>query len=143
MSTAPQTTKAHPQPLKRRRTLWFGVLGGALAWLIHLMGAYVIAEFGCVSGYGHHLVLGLSVVAWMVVALTVAMLLVALAAALVGYRSLQPLANDQGPDDPLSPGSPDQEGRVYTARVGAIMSGLFAFVILFESVPILYYLHGC
>lgn len=45
--------------------LWFGVMGGAVAWFLHFVLAYLIAEFGCVNGWGEVHWLGLSAVAWL------------------------------------------------------------------------------
>jgi hypothetical protein len=115
--------------------LWFGLLGGALSWLVHLLAAYAAAEFGCVGGLGEHQRLGISLVAWLVLAATGATLLAALAAALVAYRSYRRLPD--APDDTAT------GAERLTAWAGVLTSGLFALVIAFESIPILYFLRGC
>lgn len=38
--------RAHPN----RWTLRFALLGGAVAWTLHLLGCYGLAEFGVLSG---------------------------------------------------------------------------------------------
>jgi hypothetical protein len=119
-----------------RARLWFGLLGGASAWTIHLFSAYAIAEFGCVGRLAERSYGSLSVVAWLEVALTVAMLLVAAAATAVAYRSEQRLRSLESTGQNLVADS-------FTARAGLLASGIFTFVILFESIPILFYLRDC
>src|SRR5919106_5097952 len=70
-----------------RGALWFGLFGGAAAWTVHLMLAYAAAEFGCVGRLGERGYLGVSMVAWLELALTVATTLAASAATVVAYRS--------------------------------------------------------
>lgn len=117
-----------------RPTLWFGVLGGAIAWTLHLMLAYATAEFGCIGRLGDQSYLGISTVAWLELALTVAMASASSAATAVAYRSHRRLhsnAETAGPDEkPI-------------ALAGLLMSGLFTLIILFESIPILFYLRAC
>ena len=135
MSTEPIADRARAGPVGPTR-LWFGLLGGAMAWLAHLMIAYTVAEFGCVASLGRYIVLGISVVAWMVLALSTVTLAVAVVATVVAYRSQQRLT-----------ALPEQEwiseGAGYAARAGWITSGLFALTIAVETLPILYYLREC
>lgn len=39
------------------RLLWFGVLGGSVAWVLHLFAAWLLVELGCAQQ--QHVVLGL------------------------------------------------------------------------------------
>jgi hypothetical protein len=119
-----------------RKALWFGLLGGAVAWTVHLLFAYVVAEFGCIGRLGESGYLGVSFVAWLELALTVATTLVAGAATAVAYcldRRLRTNAATGAEDAPMQ----------YTARAGLLASGTFTLVILFESIPILYYWNRC
>jgi hypothetical protein len=125
------------KPRVSRGALWFGLLGGGFAWLAHLISAYVIAEFGCISGLGERLGWGVTVVAWMVIGLSVLMLSIAAAATFVARRSRQRLA--QEPVGDLDDAGPE----FYMARAGFITSALFLFIILVESVPIFFYLKHC
>ena len=70
-----------------RASLWFGLFGGAIAWTIHFMSAYAVAEFGCVGKVGERIYWNISLVAWLELALTALALLVAAAATAVAYRS--------------------------------------------------------
>ena len=120
-----------------RVSLWFGLFGGAIAWTIHLMSAYAVAEFGCVGSLGERSYWYISHVAWLELALTAAGLLVAAAATVVAYRNQRPLISST--HDAL----PAREAERQTARVGLITSGIFTFIILFQSIPILFYLRSC
>lgn len=127
-------------PARRRRVresrgaLWFGALGGGCAWLVHLVGAYVLAEFGCVGRLRNVTFLRLTAVAWLLLALSLATLLVALASTLTAYVRAKSA-------DPAHDALRDAEADV--DRAGWITSGLFLAVIFVESVPIFYYLRDC
>jgi hypothetical protein len=133
MSTAAQEVEVS----RGRGALWFGLLGGAIAWTAHLLLAYVAAEFGCVGRLGERGYLGITPVAWLEAGLTLATALVSGAATVVAYRSHRRLRCDAEQADPTV------VAEQYTARAGVLTSGLFTFIILFESIPILYYLHDC
>jgi hypothetical protein len=119
-----------------RPALWFGLLGGASAWTAHLLLAYGVAEFGCVSGLGERIYLGISIVAWLEVAATVLTTVIAASAAIVAHRCHGILRSQKLKEA-------DAAAAEYTARAGFITSGIFTFIILFESIPILYYLRTC
>ena len=119
-----------------RKTLWFGLLGGALSWTAHLMFAYGAAEFGCVGQQDEESYAGISRVAWMQIALTVATATCSAIATAVAYRNHRRLQLQGKLSDAVA-----SEG--YLAKAGAMTSGIFTFVILFESIPIFYYLRDC
>jgi hypothetical protein len=129
------TTAANGAGVGRGR-LWFGLLGGPVAWTAHLMLAYAIAEFGCVGSAPHSTLLGLTAVTWGVLAVSAATLAAAVAATLVAHRSRERAPE---PADPNADGPPAG----YLAGAGLYLSGFSAFVILVQSVPILYYLRDC
>ena len=120
----------------RRAALWFGFLGGAFAWALHFLTAYAIAEFGCVGGLGARIYGGISLVAWMELLATAIAVGLAAAATVVAYRTERQLLKRE-PDEVAS------VGEKYTARAGLLASGFFTFVILFESIPIFFYLRDC
>jgi hypothetical protein len=124
------------QPRSRRLGLWFGLIGGGIAWTLHLMSAYAIAEFGCVGGMGSRSMAGISLVAWMELAATAISVCLAMAATIAAYRlQCQLMAR--------TPSESAHHGERITARAGLLASGLFTFVILFESIPIFFYLRDC
>ena len=118
-----------------RASLWFGLLGGAIAWTIHFLSAYAVAEFGCVGKLGQRSYGNISLVAWLELALTVAALLLAAAATAAAYRSHRRLLS--------SAESAALEAECDTARAGLYTSAIFTFVILFESIPIFFYMRSC
>ena len=120
-----------------RGALWFGLFGGAAAWTVHLMLAYAAAEFGCVGRLGERGYLGISMVAWLEIALTVATTLASGTATVVAYRGHRRLRSGEAAGDAAV------AAECYTAWAGVLTSGMFTFIILFESIPIVYYLHSC
>jgi hypothetical protein len=121
-----------PNLRQSRGAMWFGLFGGAIAWTVHLMLAYAAAEFGCVGRLGDREYLSISLVAWLEIALTVTTALIAGAATAVAhlqYRRLQAHAEDDAVGSERC-----------LAWTGVLTSGLFTFIIVFESIPILYYL---
>ena len=113
------------------------MLGGGGAWLVHLVAAYAIAEFGCVGRLRQVSFAGLTAVAWMIIATSLLTLLIAVASTLIAYRSERRLRGCHDANELRS----DAEAEV--ARTGWITSSLFALVILVESLPIFYYLKDC
>lgn len=130
--------RANTPPAKvSRACLWFGLFGGGIAWMFHLLSAYAAAEFGCVGGLGERNFWNLSFVAWLELALAAIAALIAAVATAVAYRTLRRLQSSMHG----ATGGGDAER--YTARTGLLTSGIFTFVILFESIPILFYLRNC
>jgi hypothetical protein len=120
-------------PVWRR---WFAFLGGGIAWTLHLLSIYAIGEFGCVGGWDRISWAGIGLVAWLIIILSTLLLLVAVAATLVGYLDKR---RDEGRDSPEW----EDEGGVFLSSYGALLSGLFALIILVETLPVFAYLDGC
>jgi preprotein translocase subunit SecG len=128
---------------RTKAALWFGFLGGALAWTAHLLLAYFFSEFGCVGNLHERYVLGLMAPTAMIALLSALLLLVAALATLVSYRvakqmGLSIIASTEAEEKQRQAGA-----AIYLARAGVIMSGLFVFVILVQSLPILYFVRSC
>lgn len=120
-----------------RLKLWFVLLGGAIAWAVHLGGAYAIAEFGCVAGWGHAPG-SVSAVSWMLIVLSAAMTLLAAGALLASYQvGKRPSHGPAGAD------ADEHDTADYVARFGKITNGLFLFIIVVQSLPIVFYLGRC
>jgi predicted aspartyl protease len=120
----------------------FGLFGSAFAWLVHLIAASIIAEWGCVSGLQHYQFLGITAIAWSVVVLSIVALLVASVATWAVYRlnrRYQSLSEDGQTSSVYNTGG---TGR-FLARVGLWSSALFVFIIAAQSFPILYFLSDC
>ena len=118
--------------------LWFGALGSAVAWLLHLLLAYGIAEFGCVSPFREVRLAGLTGVAWLEIAASLLSLLIAAAATGIAQRSRRRLVGE-GDAAVYETG----DARVFMARTGVISGRIFLFIILVQALPILYFLHDC
>lgn len=105
--------------------LWFGVLGGPVAWAFHLMAAWLLVELGCAHGTDTVGGVGLRVVTAVAVAVPG---LVALAALLVALTAVRRLPSDE----------PDRR----TARahfmsvVGAGMDALSLAMIIFGGAAV-------
>lgn len=135
------TTLAKPSldlglPRVSRGTLWFGTLGGGFAWVVHLMGSYVISEFGCRSGLNRVSWLGMTAVAWLLVALSAATLLTAMVSTWVARTCERQLETARDDWETI-------RSEADIARAGWMASGLFSLVILVQSIPIIYYLKHC
>lgn len=120
-----------------RWALYFGWLGGAVAWAGHFAVAYVAAEFGCLSGFGHRTFAGVNAVAWVVIGATVLALGVTAAAMWTAYRLDKVLEVDE------RGGTDTQTPRAHLARTGLITSSLFAFLTVIQAVPVFFFLREC
>jgi len=103
------------------------------------MFAYAAAEFGCVGSLGRPGYLDISLVAWLILLLTAATASIAAASTFVAYRFYRRLATAQLD----SADGESHSAERYTAYVGLLAGSLFVFVILFESIPIFFYLRHC
>jgi hypothetical protein len=108
-------------------------LGGAIAWLVHLLGAYALAEFGCVAGWQRVAPGGVTAVAWGILALSVAAVAMSAWAFSVAARA----------DKRLTRVSDPTRTRHFAARSGMWLNGLFFVIIMAETMPVLFYLRGC
>jgi hypothetical protein len=124
-------------PAVSRRSLWFGSLGGAFAWLVHLLASWSISEFGCFAGLHRTTLLGLTIVAWALIALSAAMLSASLAATWVAYRSDCRIRRHGFRTNTAD------ETAGFLARAGLVASGLFALIIAAQTIPIFFYLRSC
>jgi len=103
------------------------------------MFAYAAAEFGCVGSLGRPGYFGISLVAWLILLLTAATASIAATSTFVAYRLYRHLATT--PHDSADGESHSAER--YISYVGLLAGSLFVFVILFESIPIFFYLRHC
>ena len=82
--------------------------------------------------------LGLTAVAWLLLALSVVALLIAVAGTLTALRRRRAAAA-HGADDELG----RDAALAAVDRTAAITGGLFVLAIIVESIPIFYYLRDC
>ena len=116
--------------------LWTGLLGGAVAWFVHFLLVYGIAEWRCVPPLPGTHFLGMTGTAWLLLAVSVALFIAACAAALLSYRNDGRRSAKDADDDRAGP-------RPFMAHTGLFTSGLFAFIILVESVSIFFFASQC
>ncbi|MEX2672945.1 MAG: hypothetical protein WD294_12645 [Phycisphaeraceae bacterium] len=125
-----------------QRHIWFALLGGGVAWALHFLLAYGISEFGCEAGADAWVWLNVSAVAWMILALTVLMLTLAVAATFVAWRLAHPGEAERGPD--ASPAEAHHRmTRRFAGGLAIWLNGLFTFVIAFQTIPLFFYLGRC
>jgi hypothetical protein len=101
--------------------LWFGVLGGALAWTVHLLLSYALVAPACVVDN-----------AWLLHAVTVGTLVPTALAGLVSYRAWQ-----RHRADARSGVRGEESGwRRFMALAGLVLSVLFGLAIVLEGLPV-------
>lgn len=104
--------------------LWFAALGGAVAWTVHLMLAWLFTELPCRQA--HRVVLGLTITGDATV-LTVVPGVVAVLALVVSLRAGRALREPVG----------RREARAkFMATVGAWMNGLAILMIVFGGIAV-------
>ncbi|MFN7138969.1 MAG: hypothetical protein ACK4UN_06500 [Limisphaerales bacterium] len=119
-----------------RKALWFGLLGGATAWMVQLFLVWAIAEFGCVAGLGEIKWMGITVVSWMAIVASLLMLVIGIVSTWVAYRSRNRIRAATDWNDM-------NEAAAFMANTGFITSGIFVLIIIIQSVPILFFLRHC
>lgn len=123
--------------------LWFGVLGGALAWTVHLLAAWSIGELVCAAGSAEVAGVPLRYVIGLTVLIPAAAAVAALAVTWLAWRRTEPgragrwrTAPDAGPP---SAGTVDHAlGRArMLALVGLASNLLFLTIIVLGGVATL------
>lgn len=106
-----------------RWTLRFCLLGGGVAWLFHLVGAWAIAEFGILGGRAG--------VQPAILCLSAAMLLAAGAATLVSARVRRAAGAET---------HEDARTLAFCGRLGVVTNAVFAAIIAAQTLPVFYFL---
>jgi hypothetical protein len=107
--------------------LWFGLLGGPVAWSVHFLLVYGLSEGLCASGGTAATLFGFPLLNGSVLLATIIAALVALGCLVLARRT----SSEQ-----RSTG-PEYERTDYMSKIGILSSGLFLFVILFEGLIVL------
>ncbi|HEX7002931.1 MAG TPA: hypothetical protein VF168_01940 [Trueperaceae bacterium] len=111
--------------------MWFGVLGGGIAWSLHLLASYLLTESVCAVDPPRFQLLGLQGTSLLLLGITVLTALLALAAVIVGAGRWSKWRGD----DENQPAS-------YLSLTGLILSSAFLLIILVEGLPPLF-LEAC
>lgn len=114
------------------RWLWFGVLGGSVAWGVHLLAAWSVVELGC--AYGSVGVLGLSL-RGMTVVFTAIPAVVAALAWVAAWRSGRILARAQDDPPPGVLGRRLDRAR-FLAEVGTWLDAFSLLMIILGAVAV-------
>ena len=121
-----------------RGTRWFGLLGSAVAWFIHLVVVYTLAEAACVTGFPWFAVWGIHGASILIVAVTLLTLALAAASGYVAYRNGRHL--DRVHDGQRA--SVDRGVAQHMARGGVYLGVAFVFIIAAETLPV-FFMHPC
>lgn len=114
------------------RWLWFGVLGGTIAWGVHLMTAWLSDELACARGDAHVFGVPLRTVS---ILLTVVPLVIAIASLVVAWRATVVLREAQA--DPPAGVPPRRIHRArFMAEVGAWLDAFAVLMIVFGGVAV-------
>jgi hypothetical protein len=122
--------------MNRNRT-WFGVFGAAIAWLAHLLLAALVAEWGCIAGWGEIQRGGVTVIVWVIAGLTLVTMILAITATWTARRSLNHLKS--GGERTRG----DEDTNLFLARTGYRAGLMFIVIIIAQAIPILFYLTEC
>jgi len=123
-------------PSHLKRSPWVHFLGGPVIWGIHFIVSYVWVEFACRAQLLvlDSTVLGLTVLSWIVLALTLIAVLAALYVGWASYGAWRRIRECQKPDELEAWGV---ESRRFMAFTGMFLSALFSLVILLTGLPVL------
>ncbi len=119
-----------------RLRLAAGLLGGMVAWLLHLAGAWYIAEWGCQRGFPALALGPLNGVVVALLGLTVATVGLAAGAGMIARRCRRELATVREEGIAAAAGYD-------TARLGVMLDAAGLMIILVQSIPIFFYLRAC
>ena len=118
------------------RILWSALVLPGVAWLVHFLGIWAIAEYGCVAkGFPRGAFLGVMDLAWVVLVWSVILLGVVVYLGMLSSRvrrHLKAMATSEVRDSDL-----------FMARAGIYSAFLFGFIIAVQTIPIFYYLERC
>lgn len=132
------TPVASELPVSEER-LWFGLLGSPIAWFLHLVVVYTLAEVTCVAGIFGFTVLGLDGGVFLILVVTLLTLALAGVAGVVAYGSNRHLErHSEGEESPTDRGVGRQ-----MAQWGVHLAVIFLFIIAVETIPVFFYLEPC
>ena len=118
------------------RSPWFHLLGGPILWSAHFLVSYAWVEFACRVSLLvlDSTILGLTVLSWSVLILTILAVLATVYVGWSAYRSWLRIRESKETDELASWGV---ESRRFMALSGILLSALFSLVILLSGLPVL------
>lgn len=124
-ATAEERIASHYRASRGLALLWFGFLGGALAWKLQLMANYILVPYAC----WHDLSITIHLASLL-------FLLIAFASAFAAWRSWKDTGSYPLEDDRYDEEAAPPVGRSrWMAMAGLIMNPFFALVILGQWIP--------
>lgn len=114
--------------MKQQLTSTFILLGGAIAWTLHLFITYTIGEFSCVAAGTVFSFLGLTAAAWGLIAVTIACLAISVLALWPAWGWMKGGAKGN---------------RLFVARTGLITNAVFIVTIVAQALPPFFLMRGC
>ncbi len=127
-----QVSPDHPSEISPR-SLWFGTTAGAVAWALHGAACALISSEACVSGTGNWGALSADGVRWLLAAITLGFLAIAIVGGLISFRNWLHLAESH--DLVHAEG----RGRVqFMALVGIFLSATFVIGIVWAGLPLIF-----
>lgn len=118
-----------------RLLLWSCLWGGGVAWLVHLLSIWLLAEFGCLGALAEPGPLDVSRVAWLVLAASALCFVAAGVATLASWRCRRH-GGDAGAGE-------DAEAARFVSRYGLVANPLFMLIILAQTLPVFFHLSDC
>lgn len=117
---------------RRRRVLWFALIGGGVAWFLRFLVIWVISEFGCI-GAEPAWATGLGTAVVMMLA-SVPFIAAAALASVLSYRLMK--SHDASRAD-------HTETQRFFAKTGLIVNPIFVVIMLVECLPMFVFLNEC
>ncbi len=120
--------------MEKHLGIWFCLLGGAIAWTLHLLICYGLSEAFCIMGPPSIYFLGVNLLAYVLGLVTLVLLGMALAAVVLSRR--------QALSRPAAAGE-QSDSWAFTARAGFLANVVFSISIMAQSLPIFTLLGRC
>lgn len=111
--------------------LWFGLLGGAAVFAIHLTVSYGLVSLSCFWGWLNFEILGMTGTQFVLIVFTLISAAIVLFAGSIAYRNWRQLRNESQP----GVGSPEEGRYRFMTFLGVMLNALFLISILVSIVP--------
>ena len=120
------------------RMLWIQLLAGPILWSVHFLLVYMLAETYCQAGWNFSL-LGLNGISFLVILLTILAVIATVLFGLRSYRGWRSFHTDRSLSDQFRESSAWFQGPIdFFYFTGFLLSTLFALVILFVGLPVIF-----
>jgi UPF0716 family protein affecting phage T7 exclusion len=119
--------RSHSSALSRE--LWVAVGAGPIIWAVHFGIMYVAVALYCSWRFFSATLIGLPLILWLIIAVTVAGALLVFYAGYLAYRNLQRLHQAE------AEGVETEDHHWFLARSGIALTILFNFVLVVTAVP--------